>query len=292
LPSTLLEAVKVLYTQVEQGAEARIEQAQTDFVAAREELAKALAAAEKQVAALTVRQDELTQQLATAQAQNQALNQALVDAEKREIKRETQLAAVTMQVDELKAALAEARQENRDIRAHFEHYQQRIAEDRQREREDARAMTQQLQDQLKRVTTQVKLAERALVDSQAAHRQDQEQVVELQNEVQELKNTVELKAQDIARLTHQGHMAEKENKALTGQQQELQRLVNTLTAEHAAAKQELVGLQQALEKADTARAKAMDSLTLLEEKNKQLIEEKAMVQGQLLQLQGSMVGKS
>lgn len=49
--------------------------------------------------------------------------------------------AATARLKELKAALAEARQENCNIRGYFEYYQQRIAKDRQREREDTQILT-------------------------------------------------------------------------------------------------------------------------------------------------------
>lgn len=291
LPTELLEAVKALYKQVEEGAEARISQAQQAFTAAREELAQTLAVTEKKVAGLTSRQDELTQQLAKVETKNQRLRQVLVDAEKREVQRETQLTAATTRIDELKAALSEARQENRDIRGHFEHYQQRVAEDRQREREDSRTVTQQLQDQLARVIKQLRATEGALANTQAAHQQDQVLNEGLREEIQTLKHTVALKAQDIGALTHRGHMAEKKNQVLTRQQEELQQTVNTLTMAHAATNQEVVDLKQALEKAEVARARVMDSMMLLESKNKQLIEEKARVEGQLIQLQSSLAGK-
>lgn len=65
LPAALVEAVKALYAQVEAGADARIAAVQQDFTAAREELQQAVADADKRIAELTVRQDEMTQQLET-----------------------------------------------------------------------------------------------------------------------------------------------------------------------------------------------------------------------------------
>lgn len=289
LPTALVEAVKALYEQVEQGADHRIAVAQQDFTAAHEKLQQALAAADKQIAELTGRRDEVTQLLEAVEAQNQQLQQALAEAEKGAVKREAQLSTATIRIDELKAALAEARQENRDIRGHFEHYQQRIAEDRERERANTRALTQQLEGQLAQVTRELTAAEEALADVRSARIQDQEQLMELREAVQGLQHEVALKKQGIENLTQRYQTATEENQALARQNEVLQQTVNTLTAEQAAANQEAAGSKQALEKAEAARLEAMDRICLLEEENRHLIEEKAMVQGQLLQLQGSLV---
>lgn len=288
LPAALLDAVKALYAQVEAEADARIATVEQEFAAAREELQQTVAAAEGQVAALTVGRDEITQKLETAEKQNQGLREALAKAEKQEVKREAQLTSATTRVDELKAALTEARQENRDIRGHFEHYQHRIAEDRERERADGQARQQQLETQLARVTSALAAADGALVDAQAARAQDQEQLAGLRDAVQGLQYEVALKRQEIATLTHRCQTATEENQTLTCQNEGLQQTVNTLTAEQAAVSQAAAGLRQALEKAEAARTAVMDKMVLLEKENRHLIEEKAMVQGQLLQVQNSL----
>lgn len=291
LPAALVEAVKALYEQVEAGADQRIATARQDFTLTQQELQQALEGTEGQVSVLTTRQDELTRELVTVETENQRLRQALVEAEKREVKREAQLTGATTRVDELKAALTEVRQENRDIRGHFEHYQHRIAEDRQQERADARARQQQLEGQLARVTRQLTAAEEALANAQAAHTQDQEQLAALRDAVQGLQHEVALKRQENGALTYRCQTATEENQTLTHQNERLQQTVSTVMAEQARANQEAAGLKQALEKAEAAQTAAMDRISLLEAENKHLIEEKAIVQGQLLQVQNSLAGK-
>ncbi|MCK9504552.1 MAG: DNA-binding protein, partial [Porticoccaceae bacterium] len=148
LPNDLVEVVKSLYERVQQMGDHRIEQARDEFKASNDELRKELTEARNTIAQLTARQQDLNNQLSRViekkSQQDKSLEDARVGLAKAESQRDEALARTT----ELKESVGELKQENRDIRDHFEHYQQRTAEDRQQERDQFRIVNQGLNDQI------------------------------------------------------------------------------------------------------------------------------------------------
>ena len=98
--------------------------------------------------------------------QSRSLEDARVSLAKAESQRDE---AVT-RTNDLKKSVSELKQENRDIRDHFEHYQQRTADDRQQEREQSRIVNQGLKDQIQDLQhrlAQAELSTSELLDANA-----------------------------------------------------------------------------------------------------------------------------
>ena len=148
LPIDLIEVVKSLHERVQQMADHRIEQTRQEFEGFNQELRKELTDAKNTIAQLTARQQDLESQIERQNKEKGEAQKSLEDARISLIKAESQRDEAIARTTELKGNVAELKQENKDIREHFEHYQQRTAEDRQQEREQFRAVTQGLKDQV------------------------------------------------------------------------------------------------------------------------------------------------
>ena len=139
LPNDLVEVVKSLHERVQQMADHRIEQARQEFETLKEELRKELTHADNTMAQLTARQRDLENQTERLSKEKSEQSRSLEDARVSLAKAESQRDEAAARIVELKESVAELKQENKDIRDHFEHYQQRTAEDRQQEREQFRS---------------------------------------------------------------------------------------------------------------------------------------------------------
>ena len=100
------------------------------------------------MAQLTARQRDLENQTERLSKEKSEQSRSLEDARVSLAKAESQRDEAAARIVELKESVAELKQENKDIRDHFEHYQQRTAEDRQQEREQFRSVNQGLNDQI------------------------------------------------------------------------------------------------------------------------------------------------
>ena len=129
-------------------ADHRIEQARQKFETLKEELRKELTHANNTIAQLTARQQDLENQIARITKEKSQQDKSLEDARVSLAKAESQRDEALTRANDLKESVSELKQENRDIRDHFEHYQQRTVEDRQQEREQFRSGNQGLKDQI------------------------------------------------------------------------------------------------------------------------------------------------
>ncbi|WP_153637221.1 DNA-binding protein, partial [Marinobacter salsuginis] len=148
LPNDLVEVVKSLHERVQQMADHRIDRAQQEFIELNEELRKKLDDSSNTIAQLNARQKDLETQIGQRIDEVNQKAQTLEDIHIKLTRAELQRDEAITRAAELKENITELKQENRDIRDHFEHYQQRTSEDRQQEREQFRAANQGLKDQI------------------------------------------------------------------------------------------------------------------------------------------------
>lgn len=288
LPNDLVEVVKSLHERVQQMADHKINQARSEFKAITEELRQELAEAGNTIAQLTSRQHDLEQQLDTAMEEKRSLSQSLEDARVATAKSESQRDEAVSRVTEFKVAIEELKQENRDIRDHFEHYQQRTAEDRQQEREQFRATNRQLEGQIEGLTKQLTQAE-AQISEQNQERTQHQAIIDKQTEENHtLQQEVALKNTEIVGLSDNFKTLQAKNQYLTSQNEALQEKVTSLTGRQSAADKEVILLTQSLEKAEAELRNAKDKIALLADENKIILQEKAVIQGQFKQLQDSI----
>lgn len=288
LPNDLVEVVKSLHERVQQMADHRIEQARQEFKELNEELRKKLDEAGNTIAQLNARQKDLEIQIGQltdeVNRKAQALENTRIKLTKAELQRDEAMTRIT----ELKANVTELKQENRDIRDHFEHYQQRTAEDRQQEREQFRSVTQGLKDQnqdLQHRLTQAGSKTSELFD---ANVQLQRNADELRQANASLHSDLNGKIKDIQKLKHELEESVTKCRECQHKNDQLTEKMAVLTTQKADVDKQVAVLSHALETTKAELKTAQDKVAFLTDENKLILQEKAVIQGQFKQLQDSL----
>ena len=184
--------------------------------------------------------------------------------------------------------MAELKQENRDIRAHFEHYQQRAAEDRQQERDQLRASNQQTQDQIKDLRSRLAQAESRSSDLFGSNAQLQQRVDELEQANAALNIELSRKTEDIRNLKLDLEGTITKNQEYQDKNDRLAETLAALISQKAEVEKEAAVLSQALKANKTELKATQERLAFLTDENKVILQEKAVIQGQFKQLQNSL----
>lgn len=288
LPNDLVAVVKSLHERVQQMADHRIEQARQEFNTTIDELRKELAKGNNTVVQLTARQQDLESQIERLNQEKDEQGRSLEDVRVNLAKAKAQRDEAVTRIAELKESVIELKQENRDIRNHFEHYQQRTAEDRQQEREQFRAVNQGLKDQFQDLQdrfTQTEARSSRLFDANA---QLQSTVDELKQIHATLKSELSRKTDDIRNLQRDLEEALTESTEYRDKNRQLNDTITLLTSHKADAEKEVAVLAQAWEAAKFELKATKDTVAFLTDENKLILQEKAVIQGQFKQLQDSL----
>ena len=244
--------------------------------------------AKNTIVQLTVRQQDLESQIERQNKEKGEAEKSLEDARISLVKAESQRDEAIARATELKGSVAELKQENKDIREHFEHYQQRTAEDRQQEREQFRTVTQGLKDQVRDLQhrlTQAESKESELFDANA-HLQSNASKLEQANATlnRELNGKIE-DVQDLKRDLEDALMMYRD---FQHKNEQLVENMTVITTQKAVADKKVAVLTQALETTKAELKACQDKIAFLTDENKVILQEKAMIQGQFKQLQGSL----
>lgn len=288
LPNDLVEALKSLHERTQHIADDRVEQAKQAFKTAKDELESDLAKAHNTIAQFTARQQDLERQAARLNEETNRQRKSLEEAQANLAKTEAQRDDAIIRVAEIKVTVNELKQENRDIRDHFEHYQQRTADERQQEREQHRTTTQMLQDQgqeLKRQLTQAETTASKLLDTNS---QLQNRVNELEESNAALNNEVSRQTESIRSLNRELDAAVTKIREYQDKQDQSAEQLSILALHNTAADKEVALLSQALDASKTELKVSRDKIVFLADENKVLLQEKAVIQGQFKQLQESL----
>jgi chromosome segregation ATPase len=288
LPNDLVEVVKSLHERVQEMADHRIEQARQEFKILADEHQNNLRDANNTIVQLAARNKDLEEEIGKLTNLLAQKTQDLETSRLNLLKAELQRDEITKGATELRANLSELKQENRDIRDHFEHYQQRIAEDRHQEREQFRAANQQLQGQLQELRSQLTQSNIQISHLTETNQQEQQRTDELEKANAELSWELNEKAESAMKL-------EKELDAAQSKRQEHQTIAKKLTQQlaaierqKAATDKEAALLLQSLETTQAALESAQKKVEFLTGENKIILQEKAVIQGQFQQLQASL----
>ncbi|MGI2068380.1 DNA-binding protein [Shewanella sp. MF08487] len=288
LPNDLVEVVKALHERVQQMADQRIAQSSDEFKASNDQLQKELTEARNSIVQLTDRQQDLNAQLSQITEAKALQGKSLEEVRIKLATAEAQRDEALSRTAELKESVAELKQENKDIRDHFEHYQQRTAEDRQQEREQFHMVNLGLKDQIQDLQHRLIQAEsRAseLVDTNA-HLQRQTHELEQANAMH--KSTLDRQVVDIENLEHQLNDAAAKSRERQRKSEQLADNIAALASQKADADQQVAVLSQALEAIKTDLKASQNRAEVLSDENKVILQEKAVIQGQFKQLQESL----
>lgn len=284
IPDELAKAVKNIHEQIQQQADIKINQAQNKFDSAKKELETRIAEVTAALDQTLAHNKSLEEACKKLGSQKQLLEKSLDAAHLSLSKNKVRCEAYESRIDELKQAVDDLKAEKRDIREHFEHFQQETARDRQHERDHFIQLNQQLQDQLKKMNTKLGIAESTV-------REHQQQILEQHRTIEEysglntdLKKDIRAKNEKINVLLQD---IEKMKTRFTESKQKNQvyrEKISILADELASSKTHLQSLMTMFEGAETRLNKAKQQIDELDAQNKLILQEKAEMSGQLKQL--------
>ena len=288
LPNDLVEVVKSLHERVQQMADHRIEQARQEFETLKEELRKELTHANNTITQLTARQRDLDNQIARITEEKSLQDKSLEDARVSLAKAESRRDEALTRANDLKESVSELKQESRDIRDHFEHYQQRTAEDRQQEREQFRIVNQGLNDQIQDLQHRLAQTESRASELFDINAQLQRNADELKRANAALNSDLKGKIEDIQNLKHELEEIVTRCREYQHKNDQLAENMAVLTTQKADVEKQVAVLSQTLETTKTELKTTQDKAAFLTDENKVILQEKAVIQGQFKQLQGSL----
>lgn len=281
LPEAVVSAVKDLHDQLQQRAEHTVAQAREEFQGQAADLKGQLRQAEAGIDALQADSKALQERIQGLEKENADLKGDLEQVRLEAATRGAELGEVRVRLDETQARLEEQGRDLRQVRGHFEHYQEQMAEDRQRERDQARQLQQQLEGRLQSVTEQLnyELARNgALKAAQQEAEQDSAQLRQTLDQAQQAHQAVVIEAARQAEAI----------KGLAAVKTTLEERIGALQLRRDA----LVGAKAERDAAhrliEQQLATAREQISQLGDENKRLLQEKAHLEGQLKQLQGGL----
>lgn len=285
LPNDLVEVVKSLHERVQQMADHRIDRARQEFKELNEELRKKLDDSSNTIAQLNARQKDLETQIGQRINEVNQKAQTLGDTHIKLTRAELQRDEAITRAAELKENIAELKQENRDIRDHFEHYQQRTSEDRQQEREQFRVANQGLKDQIQDLQHRLAQAESRASELIDANALLQRNADELKQANAALNSDLKGKIGDIQNLNHELEETVTKCREYQHKNDQFAENIAVLTTQKTDVDKQVAVLTQALETTKAELKTTQDKLAFLTDENKVILQEKAVIQGQFKQLQ-------
>lgn len=284
LPADLMEVVKSLYARVQQHADGKIEQIQDECNNITTTLRQQLTDASAHIAQLSEDNETIKQTLRDSQIENKTITQSHQALLNRYDKAVYELEGAHTRIIELKAGNTEIKQECKDIRAHFEHYQERTAQDRQLERDQFQSTQFRDQAQITSLTEQVRECNTQLSINVTKQAQLEKSIEELRDNNQSLSQRLAAKStqcftlqqdltakkQDSAALMKEIDIVQLEIDALTKQSVEADKTLGLLTQSHEGTSAELEKLKINHHNLKHEYQIALEEKTLLQGQYKQL----------------------
>lgn len=284
LPQDLLTAVKSLCDRVQHQADNKIKEEQNRCNTVTDDMQHQLTEALTKLSQLKGSHSEIELVLKDSQAENQSLSKMLETSQRKIEKTTYQLDEKDSRIAELKAENNELRQESKDIRAHFEHYQQHMANDKQRELELFQTTQFRDQAQIEASTVQIIKLTAQLANEIDKRKGYDEQIRELSAEVQKKDNQLNITTAELTGQRKQLDDVVKEKLALESKCIDLQIEMKDLIGHKVKTDQAFALLQQA-HQGMTGELKKMEASHLnLQNENRVTSQEKSVLQGQYLQL--------
>lgn len=288
LPQDVLNAVKSLCEMVQHQADNKIESVQNTCNSITKELQGQLTAVLAELSELKNVHTTTERALVDAQTDNQSLMKKLENAQHKHEKTAFQLAESVSRVADLKAVNAESKQECKDIRGHFEHYQQHIASDRQREQDLFHATQLRDQAQIDAFTLQIRGLTSQLSDEIKVREQFEDKVNGLSSEVQTKDNEITQVNVALTALQSRFDEVNKNNAALKKNNDNQQKELKDALRHQVETNQALVLLKQS-HKGISAE---LDNIKInhhnLQNEYQLALQEKTLLQGQYKQLAMSL----
>jgi chromosome segregation ATPase len=281
LPETVVSAVKDLHDQLQQRAEHAVAQAREEFQGLAADLKGQLRQAEAGIDALQADNQAQQERIQTLEADNADLKGDLEQARLEAATRGTELGEVRARLSETQARLEEQGHDLRQVRGHFEHYQDQMAEDRQRERDQGRQLQQQLEGRLQSLSEQLNREVARSTSLEAAQQAAEQASTQCRQALDRAQQAHQARVLEVARQTEA-------IKGLAAVKATLEERIGVLEVQRDA----LVGAKGEWEAAhrliEQQLATVRDQVRQRGDENKRLAQAKARLEGQLKQLQGDL----
>ena len=288
LPRELVDALKSIYERVQLLAEAEIQKVREEAEVAKENLEQELGRTKSALSARSEELEDLEQRLQASEEEGRRLQSRLAETSSALEKSEFQRDECRARIVELKTSIEEQKAENRDVREHFEHFQQRTAEDRQLERDQARLVSDQLHTQVADLSEQGRQANRKLA--------------ELGTQLEEARMLQRELEADRQALVQSESAGRGQIKALESRVSELQEQLSEHVVASERNGEELSSLRKGeasalreieVQQVINARLEAellscKENVESLREDNRLILQEKAVLQGRFSQLEQSL----
>jgi len=288
VPKELSDAVRSIYEQAKATAEAdfskradELDQKHQGMASKLSETATQLASQKEENRSLLNVTGELKANLSDSQEQNTQLQTKLV-------KLQAELSQTQTLLSNAKETVSELKSENKDIRAHFEHYQQHSSEERQRERDEHTNSLQTERDRNNAINKNLELLRKELSDSQTM-------VSELTVSNSEQKALLEGSKAEFQAANANLQRFTDESKAITKELQTTTKLLNKAKEEGIQLRSNLTLVNKENEMLQSKVAELVTQLEMAASKQEKLndklslmSQEKSVIQGQFIQLQNSL----
>jgi chromosome segregation ATPase len=288
IPNELLEVVKSLYENTQALADLSIQKIKEECELRLNELGNKLNDSNGSNSKLLDKVEKLDKKVSKYKDTIKVLNKEAEILNINNSKNEFVLNENINQILELKTTITELKKENKDIREHFEHYQQSTANDRQLEREQFLLSNQQLNDQIKSFNIQKKEAESESEVLKNTISENQEIIKELNNNLKKLDlsyNKVNLESN----ILNEKYVQTKSiNKNLNLQIIKTEEKFNQVNIDNSVMTKENKLLNDNLNSLSLELDKVKYNLSEMTIANTSNLQEKSVLQGQLKQLHDSL----
>lgn len=284
LPKDLINSVKSLYDLVQQQAQVKIEEIQNECNDITETLNQQLTSTLTKMSELDKDNSTLKTALAKLQKENSTLQEELKTTRNECEKSAFRFEEIQKRVSELKATNTELKQECKDIRDHFEHYQLRSADERQHEREQFQAIQFRDQALIDNVTNQLNELRSQLAHQTHISEKLDGKVAQIKEDKQLLNKQMEKKINEYTALQGQFGLLIDEKLELLEQIEILKHQIASFTNEKIKSERTLDLLTQTHNVKLVELKETKDKLFNIDNEYQIVVQEKAMLQGQLKQL--------
>lgn len=287
LPKDLLDALKALYDRVQGDAERKVLEAQREAAATVEVLREEEVQLRGVLAERNAGLDDLEQKLQASREETAALEKAFAESESNLAKCTYARDEAVNRIAELKSALVELKQENRDVREHFEFFQQRTADDRQQERDQFRQANAQLAAQVSSLTEQNAVLNQRLGERETIIEALQTRNTELDSACHQAEQAISRNQGEIhtlgEKIAEQKEQLTEKDSVIRGIQEKLA----SLASDNAAQQREVELQREAYARLEGEQMALAARLSAANEESRQMLQEKALLQGRLDQLERS-----
>jgi chromosome segregation ATPase len=289
LPSDIVEAVKSLYDRVNDAANNRINGIKEEYEYKLSDSEKTRADLELRLTSEIGEKQVISNKLVELEsALSTSMNTVTIQAD--EIKKLTfELQACAEKIKDQKSVVADLKSENAGNRDRFEHFQRCAAEDRQTEREQFSISQQTLQNHLIYATKQLEESKHHIARQENKFAESQAKVTETALQLEKQNHKIQILGNERADLTEKLSQANDHIQDINHQVESLVEKVENISLQLTEANQSAQSHKEKLKTALKTVKLLEDKNLILADNNLSLMQEKAMLQGQLKQIERSLV---